>query len=367
MRSHTVLTTIFLLIILAVVPMQSWAEDDTDDTAFSISPVPTENAATTDKGYFIYDVSTGASTSGSVLLKNPGTIPVTIHLAPVLGETAQTGGSAYSALEGLPQGAATWIALDQSSVTLEPGTQKTVSFMVNVPRSTRPGQYLAGIAAYVPSSVAQTPTISTTSARTQIGASITVQTRYVIGVQVNVPGGWTESVQVLSVNLGGRASNPYIGIRMRNNGDTFLKPHGLITLTDPNGKQALEKEIKMGTFVPGSEVIYPLRWSGELKEGSYKASIKLDYGSDKHATYEGTLDVSSQAITSGQSQPGTVSDGAISKATIGEHKPESKQAAQQPGGVGIGMWIGLALIVAALTLAIALALRSAGKRSRQAS
>ena len=306
------LASIFVISSLSfALPLYASNISYSNDPGFTMSPVSAADSAVTASGYFIYKLKNGGTVTGSVLLKNPGSKVLTIKLAAVDAVTAQTGGSAFETANVKPGATATWLKFAEASVTLAAGTQKQVDFTVAVPQSARPGQHLAGISAYVPASLPA----EAQNASGQLGASVTMQTRYVIGVQVDIEGAWTPSLKIESVGLVEQPSGPYIGVQMKNDGDVFLKPSGTVALTDSNGRRTLEQPITMGTFVPGTEVTYPVKWSGELKPGDYQVRVELKYGEKLIARYDGPLKIGATSKVEAQPWPQTV---------------------QQPGRLGAG-------------------------------
>jgi hypothetical protein len=296
-------------------------------------------------GYFVYKVQSSASVTGSVMLKNPSSKPLTIQLAAVRAMTAQAGGSAFAASDVPPDGVATWLKFAESSVTLPAGMQKPVDFTVSVPQSSRPGQYLAGISAYIANAP---PTAGAQQDGTHLGASVTMQMRYVIGVQVDIEGAWTPSLKVESVALVQQPSGPFIGISMKNDGSVFLKPSGTIVMTDATGKRVLDQPIKMGTFVPGTEVVYPVRWSGELPSGTYQVRVGLDYDTNGKETYTSQLEVKpAQAPQDNRvaaQEPGTIAGG-------NELSPQQSGVAA-PVQAGPDMWLWVAAGIGILLVAV---------------
>ncbi|HKP51368.1 MAG TPA: DUF916 domain-containing protein [Chloroflexia bacterium] len=264
-----------------------------------MTPVPTSDPTVTANGYFVYKSKNGSTLTGSVLLKNPSNKELTIELAAVDAITAQTGGSAFETAGVKPKAVATWLKFAQASVTLAPGTQKPVEFTVAVPQSVKPGQYLAGISAYVPT----IPPTASQHASGQLGASVTMQTRYVIGVQVDVEGVWTPSLLIESTGLVEQPSGPFIGVQMKNDGDTFLKPSGMVVLTDTGGKRVLYQAITMSTFIPGTAITYPVKWNGELKPGDYLVHVEMKYGENSTARYDRPLHIEAASMIASQPQP----------------------------------------------------------------
>ncbi|MBA2364026.1 MAG: DUF916 domain-containing protein, partial [Chloroflexia bacterium] len=224
-----------------------------------------------------------ATATGSVLLRNTGKKPVVIELGVLDARTSQTGGSAFAETGSKPAAVGMWITLAQPKVTLQPGAKKQVGFSIQVPESVEPGQHLAGITAYVVKNPAKDGK--------QTGASIVVQTRYVIAVQVDVPGTWTPSMKIPAVSLLEQPSGTVIGVSIRNDGDTFVKPSGSMTLSDSTGKRVLDHPIKMDTFVTNTEVTYPVALHDGLKPGKYDVSARLTYAKGKMAEYTGTIEI----------------------------------------------------------------------------
>jgi len=357
MRSFTFASLLIVFSFMFALPSYGSNQGQADDMGFGISPVPVADQAVTAKGYFIYKVQGSTLMTGSVLLKNPGSAPVTIQIAAVDALTAQIGGSAFATSEVTPTEVGTWLTFAESSITLAAGTQKPVDFTVTVPATASPGQYLAGISAYVPS-VGATPGANLDGSG--MGVSVTMQTRYVIGVQVDIEGEWTPALTIDSVAIIEQPSGPFIGVHMKNDGDVFHKPSGTIVLTDTTGKRVLEKRIEMGTFVPGTDVTYPVKWSGELAAGSYRVRVSLDYAENRNAIYEGQLEVGptnavqdEQDESSAAEEPGTV--GSANSAS-----PQAPVAAQVQEWGGVWVWIPVGM-GSLLLVVVALLLLSRGK------
>ena len=258
---------------------------------FEIAPAPGDSRSVTARGYFVYELAAGGEAAGSVRVSNPGTAPVTVELAVVDAQTAQTGGSAFASAEATPSAVANWVHLDTPRVTLAPHDAVSVGFSVRLPLETKPGQYLAGLAAYVPAAVKQSALTGTN----QAGAAITMQTRRVIGIQVDVPGKWTPSLTITGASALEQPSGTKLGIAMRNDGDELLKPKGTVTLTDAAGREVLNTPIELGTFVTGTEITYPIAWPEGPRAGDYAVAVELNYADNKVAHYNGTLNVSANA------------------------------------------------------------------------
>lgn len=292
------LAVITALLAILVAPLTAFAQDGAATPAatpptggFEIGPEPGDDPATTASGYFVYELAAGAAATGRVRLRNPSAEPVTVELAPVDAETAQTGGSAFAGIGAEPVAAGTWLRLDESRVTLAPDDDVSVGFTVQPPEAIAPGQYLAGISAHVPVAPHATPE----TGADQAGASVTVQSRYVIGVQVDVPGAWTPSLTITGAEALEHPSGTKLGIAVRNDGDTFLRPQGSVTLANAEATPILTEPITLGTFLTGTDITYPVAWPGVPVGGEYGVEVELNYADDQVATYSGRLTVSDNA------------------------------------------------------------------------
>ena len=351
-----------ILAALAAAPARSSAQDREGGGAFTVSPAPAKDRAVTEKGYFVYRLEPGGSARGSVLLRNTGGEPIAVELAAVDAETAQTGGSAFAPVDAEPAAVARWLSLPERSVTLRPREEKRVGFSLRVPESIEPGHHLAGIAAYVPSTRKGG---AAERGEGQAGASVSVQTRYVIAVQVDVPGARTPSLAIPSVSLSEQPNGTYIGVELRNDGNVFLKPSGSLTLTDPGGKRVLSRPIEMGTFVTGTAVTYPVPWRGEPNPGKYAVGVELAYADGKVARYTGAIEIGAPAPDQA-AQRAPAGEGVRPERAAEGVAPAARPAAEAPAAVGPWAIYGVAALLALVAVLLALNLLRGRRRGRSA-
>ncbi len=259
---------------------------------FEFGPVAGTDLATTEKGYFVFDIEPGAEATGQVRLKNPGSVPVVVELEAVDSLTAQAGGSAFAEGTEAPEAVGAWVHTDESLVTLEPDQQVLVEFVVRPPANTEPGQYLAGLTA---SAVEENEATPEALGANQAGAVLEIRNRYVIAVQVNVPGEWTPSMAITGAEALEQPSGTKLGIHLENDGDVFLQPTGTLVLRNAEATPILEERIEMGTFVTGTDVTYPVTWPGAPVAGEYGVDVELNYADGGIARYSGTFGVSEDA------------------------------------------------------------------------
>jgi hypothetical protein len=263
-----------------------------ESNAFEITAMAGADPTVTEKGYFTYELSPNTKAEGSVLLRNPGTKSVTIELSPVDAKTAMAGGSDYSASNAPVSVVGSWLDLDKTRVTIAAGEEEQVGFKVMPPEGIQPGQYLAGIAAFVPSTAVATPGVTGSN---QTGAGFNVQVRYVIAVQIDVPGEWTPALTITGASAQEYPSGTQLAIAIRNDGDSFLKPEGKVTLSNAQATPILDEPIALDTIITGTNTIYPLVWPGVPQGGEYTVDVEMNYADDKVATYRGMLTVSDNA------------------------------------------------------------------------
>ncbi len=296
---NTLLSAVLLACVLCggALPTAAQEVGQVSDFSLSASTDP-QQAGATENGYFVYEMAPGSTRAGTMLVKNKSDKPLDEQLAIVPAFTAQNGGSAFGAAGDAPTGPAEWVKLDQAEVSLQPGASSPVRFQVQVPAGIQPGQYLAGVAAYKPEThVPQ----QVSTGQDQARAVLDVQMRYVVAVQVNVPGAWNADMSISEVGVVEQPSGAFLGVRLKNSGNVFLRPSGSVKMWDENGNTVVEQAVNMGTFVPGTEVRYPVSLPSPPGPGNYNVRVELSYGDGQVATYERKLRVEAPQDAQGTS------------------------------------------------------------------
>lgn len=80
----------------------------------------------------------------------------------------------------------------------------------------------------------------------------------------------------------------YLEIAIENRGRGLTKATGSITV-DGN----FERELDVDTFVPGTSIAYPVKWTDDPEDGEHRAVVELRYG-DGVARWEGAFTVGEQ-------------------------------------------------------------------------
>jgi len=219
-------------------------------------------------GYFVYPLAAGASQNGTVIVSNVGTTSGVVRLFAADATTGPTSGTVYRTGRA-PTGAGTWVKLDQSSLTLAPGTSATVPFTVQVPPNAPPGQWVAGIAAESPQ------TSSTRSAGKKRSVRIRVRSLTIVAVQVNVPGAVKQGFRIGPVHAGGSRGYQQLFVGFRDTGNVLSRPTGTVTVAQTNGSHRQLLRYRMDTFLPQTAIAYPLLLRTALPAGTYNADILL--------------------------------------------------------------------------------------------
>lgn len=261
-------------------------------------------------GYFVVAGAPGKTFTQSVALRNDSDSPLDLRLGAVDAATAQMGGSSFALESDQPVQMATWITLDKTSVTMAAKASLTVPFRVTVPSDAVSGVHLAGISVLVP--VAKDATVE---GRNNAGASVTVQSRRVIAVQVNLPGAADPELAITGVAPVARPDGLYLEIAVDNTGRGTTKGEGVVNLAD----DGFERQFSIDTFVPGTSIAYPIKWTDKALDGDHPAHVEIRYG-DRVAVWDGMFTIG-KAIKEEQANrqvtPPTDSDSSASGLPVG--------------------------------------------------
>lgn len=222
--------------------------------------------------YFKLSVSPGSTAAaGAIELRNPTSAPVTVSLSEVDGRTLSTLGSGYAPPGSPRHGATRWLHLAMRSVLLPAASAVTVPVAVTVPSAAAPGDYLSGISAE-----AQGQDRSGLAAH---GVSVASVERYVLGVEVSVPGPRTARIELTGAGVTSEPGGVAFMLSARNAGNTIVPGvHGHVSVT-LGSRTVLSRPIEAGTFVTGPEISYPVPALGETPaEGTrYRVAAWLTY------------------------------------------------------------------------------------------
>ncbi len=278
-----------------------YAHSAQNQPEFTLQPVTYDSAQPATRSYFILTAQPGATLLENVRVTNVGTTTGSVNVYPVSATTAQASGITYLSQNDPLRDVAAWIGIKQHILTLAPGQNQVIQLKIAVPGSAYSGQHMGGIGA-------QSVTPSAASGKGTL--RITVLTRTIIAVQVNVPGVTTEQMKITGIKAGGSGGYQSLLVGMANTGGTMLNPNGALSIKDSQGRLLQVLPLKMGLILPDTSINYPVSVQKQaLSAGDYQASLTLSYGHGKILNYTSKLTITqdqvNQAFSNGPLQAPT--------------------------------------------------------------
>lgn len=265
---------------------------------FAVEPGPKAQTAP-QGGYFVIKANPGRRVRQSVALRNESGRPLTLELAAVDAITGQLGGVSYGLPADPVERMGAWVVLEDTKVSLAPGEARNVGFEVSVPADASPGEHIAGIAVWEAGEEAK--------GDKDQAVSIVVQTRRIIAVQVDLPGPTTPELVITGIDPAARPDGLYLEIGIANQGTAMTTGEGTVEIP----AQGFLRDLFVDTFVPGTSIGYPVKWTEEPEEGEYRAVVEIVYDDDKVARWEGTFTVGDPVLEELEDRGGAVVGGGL--------------------------------------------------------
>jgi hypothetical protein len=170
-------------------------------------------------------------------------------------------------------------------VTLQPGETKNLTYTVSIPSSAAPGGYYGAVTyRAVPANTA-----ALDSGEVALTANVASL------VLIEVPGDITEQIQVTAAKIGKinevkqvkfgsffTAKPDRAAITVKNNGNSFSKPFGTVSLTNMSGKQIYSYELNnatpRGNILPKSSRTFTDEIKNISKPGRYTLTANISHG-----------------------------------------------------------------------------------------
>lgn len=211
------------------------------------------------------------------------TMTATVQTFKALDET---GAPAFSSVEQ-STGLATWVKMDESTVTLAPEERKDVLFAINVPKDAEPGGHYAGIL---------WTTGAGPTAAGQTGVGLVIKTGTLLLVRV---AGAVNETGMLASFAADRQSYNYLpvnfSVRFQNSGNVHVKPVGVIEIRNMLGAKVASLPVNedQSNVLPDSIRKFDVTWQKTAVEadtpewqkekdnfafGRYTATLILNYG-----------------------------------------------------------------------------------------
>lgn len=291
--------------------------------------------------FFVLGARPGSTVTGEVTVINVGPTGGGVTLYPTDATTGQTSGAVYRSPQEPRRDVGAWIQLSQRHLTIGASQAQVVPFRVVIPTGVRPGQHLGGIVA-----APDQPRARITGRRGKATFHVNIRDITVTAVEVNLPGSRTQQLAVTGTRAGAEPGYQTVLVGLASTGTALTKGEGSLTVTDQQGRELLNRSFTLDTFVPDTEIQYPVEVRGKaLPAGHYRAQVTLYYG----AHYQTRV------------LPLTVSDKELTQAF-------GSRRTTPPAVVGIPLsTIPLIIIgVAVLLLGFVLGARISAKRARRA-
>lgn len=272
--------------------------------------------------YFVLHARAGQTLTRQIRVVNVGRRAGSVLLYGVDATTGETTGAIYQGPEVPRRDVGAWTALRRHSLRLAAGEARLVTVRVRVPRSAAPGTHLGGI-------VAENQTLGGGGKVRRGRGSFHVRIRdlTVSAVQVELPGPRVPRMALTGVVRAGGSPGGHqsVLVGMRNAGDVLVKPILSVLLRDGAGHVVQRTRLKLDTFVPRTEILYPMPvLRRALRTGHYTAEIALDDGSGHVTSARTPFDVSAKQV----------------KQVFGGNSP----LAQSSGGSALGKYLPWALV-----------------------
>ena len=218
------------------------------------------------KGYFVFKSRPGERVHGSFTLSNLTDRRQVVYLREADAFTAQAGGVEFTKQGGVPIHAGTWFKLDRHTVTLRPHENVELGISGTVPAHASAGDHLAGIIAY-----GNRP--PRTAHKGNFGFRLL--SRLAIAVQFTLPGQRATSLDVKGTDIAVSPVGATLQLDLGNDGNTLIKKTtGRLHVTK-GSRPLFSPKVQLGTFVPKTEIRYPLSWPGTPAEGTYHVTGTL--------------------------------------------------------------------------------------------
>lgn len=215
------------------------------------------------KGYFEVTLNPGGSANLTAAVVNVGNVPADLEIYPANAVNPANGGFAAADQSMKPAGATDWLSLQSATFTLPPTSQRSVSFLISVPKGTRPGQYITALVA----SSAPLPVPG--------GSTFKQVIRSTVPVEINVPGPVTPAFTLGQPRFVQHGTSATLEIPIANTGNILVKPAGSLTITAGDGNVALTTPVTMLSVYAGLSTHIELNLPAGFTPGNYRVSLSL--------------------------------------------------------------------------------------------
>lgn len=234
-----------------------------------------------------YEIAPGGSKQGTIMLVNDtekrDTFSLEVKNFVALGED----GAQQYLDEKTPTDLASWVSVDQPTVTLGPGENGEFPFAINVPKDAEPGGHYASVFFYrQPGSTGN--------------AGVGISEKIGVLLLVNVPGNIREDARIESFTLQGSGVRDrlpvYFDLRIRNMGSVHFRPRGSLVIRNIFGQvvQRVSANPKNAAVLPNSVRRVESVWANtldEISDGGFWTGVKNEWRNFAFGRYQASVDV----------------------------------------------------------------------------
>lgn len=161
---------------------------------------------------------------------------------------------------------ASWLLADSKDISLLAGEEKTISFTITVPRDAEPGGHYASILF----SAGGEEQLGITSVTQRVGALVLLR----------ISGNVTENsvIETFEAPTYSKTAPLNITLRLKNEGNTHIRPQGTIVITDLFGRKVDELPLNGLNVLPGATRKMDTEWNRSNVLGYYTATLVATYG-----------------------------------------------------------------------------------------
>jgi hypothetical protein len=271
---------------LALVPAASAhaAGEATDQIAAAVP----DGASTSPNGdFYLLEGAPGAVITQPIKIANTNRHPVDVTIEPVDAGTSSSTGTQYEEPGTAKARTARWISVSSPQITLGADKERTLPFTVRIPEGTQPGQYLAAMSASVP----KDPAAKRGAKPNQAAMSLQFTFQRVIAVQINVPGPMAPKLVVTGAQPKATPDGVSLGLHIANQGNAFAHGKGSVRVASTN----TDVNFRIDTFVSGTSIVMPVKWTSEVVPGTHKVQVDLQYEDGRRTSWNADIVIAGAA------------------------------------------------------------------------
>jgi hypothetical protein len=228
-------------------------------------------------------VAPGDTYRGEIIVFGSDIEPVDVLLSKTDWSLTTSGDYLMLPMGTVKRSASSWVSLASSQFRLPPKQGRRVQYTIKAPPNIS-GSYWTGIMF----STVSAP-VSSKEKQVQIGMAGRIVCSVKIDVDGSLPRG---NVERMRLKWDGESKKILAGLRVKNNGDSFIRFKGRLEVRDSQGRIANALPFEEGLVLPDSAREFSLKdYDFQFKPGFYVALAIADLGDKSQKAVQGTLEI----------------------------------------------------------------------------